>query len=210
MAEDSTMDTAQQAEPQGAQDSLLTGKQEETGTEAQSAEEKPAEGQQDAKEGEAKTEDQVPETYELTMQEGFSLAEGQQAELDAMFKDMGLTQAQAQKLADYYMNNMGAQQKQAVEAYRKAQEAEVAAAKADAEIGGASLNENLGFAKQAMDKFGGEKFRQELEAHGMGNNAEMIRLLARVGRAMQGDTLVAGTRAGTGKDAAHTLYPNLP
>lgn len=207
MAEDSTMDTAQQAEPQGAQDTLLTGNQEETGTEAQPAEEKPAEGQQDVKEGEEKKGDQVPETYELTMQEGFSLAEGQQAELDAMFKDMGLTKAQAQKLADYYMNNMGAQQKQAVEAYRKAQEAEVAAAKADAEIGGSALNENLGFAKQAMDKFGGEKFRQELEAHGMGNNAEMIRLLARVGRAMQGDTLVTGQK---GENKRTGRYAYLP
>ena len=210
MAEDSTMESTQQAEPQGAQDTLLTGEQQETSTETQPAEEKPAEGQQDAQEGEVKKEDQVPETYELTMQEGFSLAEGQQAEIDAMFKDMGLTKAQAQKLADYYMTNVGAQQKQAVEAYRKAQEAEVAASKADEEIGGAALNESLGFAKQAMDKFGGEKFRKELEAHGMGNNAEMIRLLARVGRAMQGDTLVAGQKGGQEKTAAQVLYPNLP
>lgn len=210
MAEDSTMDSTKQAEPQGAQDSLLTGKQEETGTEAQPAEKKPAEGQQAAKEGEENKGTYVPETYELTMQEGFSLAEGQQAELNAMFKDMGLTQAQAQKLADYYMNNMGDQQKQVVEAYQKAQEAEVAAAKADTEIGGSALNESLGYAKAAMDKFGGEKFRAELESHGMGNNAEMIRLLARVGRAMQGDTLVTGQKSGKEKTAAQVLYPNLP
>lgn len=209
MAEDSTMDSTQQAEPQGA-DTLLTGNQEEQATEAQQTEEKPAEGQQDAKDGDGEKKDAVPETYELQMQEGFSLAEGQQAELDAMFKDMGLTQAQAQKLADYYMHNMGAQQQQAVDAYQKAQEAEAAAARADAEIGGTALNENLGFAKAAMDKFGGEKFRAELEAHGMGNNPEMIRLLARVGRAMQGDTLVTGQKGGQEKTAAQVLYPNLP
>ena len=206
MADIDSTQAAPQEEPQGAQDTLLTGEQP-----AEQAEEKPAEGQEaEKKEGESAKEDAVPETYELTMQEGFSLAEGQQAELDAMFKDMGLTQVQAQKLADYYMSNMGAQQKQAVEAYQKAQEAEVAAAKADAEIGGSALGENLGFAKAAMDKFGGEKFRAELEAHGMGNNAEMIRLLARVGRAMQGDTLVTGKRGGQEKTAAQVLYPNLP
>jgi len=204
-------ESTQQAEA-GAQDTaqetstLLTGEQQE--------EQAPDEGQkpegEDAKEEKPKEDNAVPDTYEIKMQDGFTLAEGQQAELDAMFKDMGLTQAQAQKLADYYMSGMSKQQAQTLAAWQKQQEAEVAAARADAEIGGTALNESLGFAKAAMDKFGGEKFRAELEAHGMGNNAEMIRLLARVGRAMQGDTLVTGHKGGREKTAAEVLYPNLP
>lgn len=150
----------------------------------------PGEGEQDGKkeDGENKK-PELPDTYEIKLQDGFTISHEQQAEVDTMFKDMGLTAEQGQRLADYYMSKMKAEQDAVTAEYQKRQEAEVAAAKADTEIGGTSLNESLGFARQAMDKFGGETFRRELEAHGMGNNVEMIRLLARVGRAMQGALL---------------------
>mgnify|MGYP003319058572 CR=1 FL=1 len=191
---------------------LLTQPEEQpTQPETQDPSEKPAEGEQDAekKEGEEGKKSDLPETYEIKLQEGFTLSSEQQAEVDTMFKDMGLTSEQGQRLADYYMDKMKAEQDRITQEYLKRQEAEVAAVKADKEIGGAALKETLGYARQAMDKFGGETFRRELEAHGMGNNVEMIRLLARVGRAMQGDSLVVGSNGGQSKDGAHILYPNL-
>ena len=199
-----------QPEPENNTSTLLTQPEEQPAQpETQDPAEKPADGGQDEKKDGDDKKSELPETYEIKLQDGFEMSADDQKEVDGLFKEIGLTAEQGQKLADFYMGRFKAQQDKVTADFQKQQEAEVAAVKADKEIGGSALNEQLGFARQAMDRFGGENFRRELESHGMGNNPEMIRLLARVGRAIQGDTLVVGANGGQSKDAAHTLYPNL-
>jgi hypothetical protein len=70
------------------------------------------------------------------------------------------------------------------------------AAKSDKEIGGEKFSENLGIAKAAIVKFGGEPLLQLLlGANGrnpLGANPDMLRAWVRVGRAIADDKLVTG------------------
>ena len=172
----------------------------------QKPEEKPAEQTEAKKPDEAQK--PAEQTYELSMREGFDMTPELQSEVNELFKGSGISQEQAQKFADFYMDKMSAHAKAQMDAFRAIQTKEVEATKADTEIGGDALAQNLGYAKEAMQKFGGDAFIRELEAHGMANNVEMIRLLTRVYHATHGDRLVTG-RQDTERDAAHILYPEL-
>lgn len=168
----------------------------------------PAPGNEPGKEdGEGKA-DGVPEKYELTTKEGYTWDEATAAAVTPMFKELGLSNAQAQKLADYHMEAMQQFQQGQIAQYHKIQAAELEAAKADPEVGGARLQESLGFAAKAMDTYGGQEFRDALAAHGMANNVTMLRFLAKVGRELSGDRFMQGTKPQREETAASILYPN--
>ena len=167
---------------------------------------KPDEGDKGNKGGQPEG---VPEKYELNLKEGYAWDEATAATVTPMFKELGLSNAQAQKLADYHMDAMQKFQTAQVEKFYEMQAAELEAAKADPEVGGAKLQESLSLAAQVMDTYGGPDFRQELQAHGMANNRAMLRLLAKVGRALQNDRFVAGHQPQTSLDRAKVLYPDM-
>lgn len=150
----------------------------------------------------------APEQYELTTREGFAFDEATAAAVTPMFKELGLSNAQAQKLADYHMDAMQRFQAAQVEQFYQMQAAEAEAAKADPEVGGAKLQESLSLAAKAMDTYGGQEFRDALQAHGMANNVQMLRFLAKVGRELSGDRFLAGGKPQKEETAASILYPD--
>jgi hypothetical protein len=95
---------------------------------------------------------------------------------------------QAQKLLDLVVKESEAAEKEV----REIHDGWLKAAKSDKEFGGEKLTENLGVARKAMTKFGGEAFSKFLEETKLGNHPEVIRFLVRVGRGLGEDT-VAGT-----------------
>jgi UDP-N-acetylmuramoylalanine--D-glutamate ligase len=64
-------------------------------------------------------------------------------------------------------------------------------------------------AAKAMDTYGGQEFRDALAAHGMANNVTMLRFLAKVGRALSGDSFVHGSKPQTAPDRGSVLYPDM-
>lgn len=150
----------------------------------------------------------APETYELTTREGFAFDEATAAAVTPMFKELGLSNAQAQKLADYHMDAMQKFQAAQVEQFYQMQAAEAEAAKADPDVGGAKLAESLSLAAKAMDTYGGQEFRDALAAHGMANNVTMLKFLAKVGRELSGDRFMAGGKPQKEETAASILYPD--
>ena len=171
----------------------------------------PGEGQgnEPGKEGEGdKKPEGAPEKYELNLKEGFTWDEATAAAVTPMFQELGLNNEQAQKLADFHMDAMQKFQSSQIERFHAIQAAELEAAKADPEVGGAKLQESLGYAAKAMDTYGGQEFRQALAAHGMANNVTMLKFLAKVGRELSGDHFVKGTPAPQEESAAKVLYPN--
>jgi len=131
---------------------------------------KPDPNQTDAKEGEAKDgkdgKAEVPETYELKMPEGMTLDEAALAEAAPVFKELGLKQDQAQKLADVYAKQVQKLQAQSTEAWKKQHEGWVKSMVGDAEYGGdgklavkdgrlaGASSELIG---RAINKIGGEQ-----------------------------------------------------
>ncbi|UPK31833.1 hypothetical protein IVB18_26245 [Bradyrhizobium sp. 186] len=148
--------------------------------------------------------------YTLAMPEGVQV---DQATLDALspeFKEMGLTNKQAQKLADKFIE---AQQKQAADkgkAWGETVTGWVDQAKADKEIGGDKWDGTVKTATRAVNTLGTPALKEYLEATGGGNHPELIRFMAKVGAMIKEDNPADGGAGGSGKpaEAAHVLFPH--
>lgn len=169
-------------------------------------------------EGEAKTEAQpkAPELYEFDVPEGMPEGfEKDEAVFDALAeasREIDLTQEQAQGLVDKVLPVMHRRQ---VEQQAALHEQWMADTKADQDIGGTKLAENLAIAKQAVKAYGNDAL-QELLNSPFGSHPEVVRFLVKVGKTLSEDTFVGGTRGGESVDLnddaaiARVMYPNTP
>lgn len=117
---------------------------------------------------------------ELKLPEGFQADEVTLGDFKSAAKEFGLKSEQAQKLFDLHHRAMSAQ----TAAYDAQSGSWEAATKSDGEIGGAALTESVGLASGLVKEFGSDALRQVLES-GLGNHPELVRLLARAGRALR-------------------------
>lgn len=166
-----------------------------------------ADGQADAKKGEA------PETYEaFTLPEGVQLDEAAVAKVTPVFKDIGLTQEQAQKLVTQYAELQQAAAEQQVAGFNQIKKDWAAEIKSDAEFGGDKLKETLGAAKAVLGTFGDKALMSDLKEWGWANHPGLIRLLARVKAHLSEDSLVQADTAAQSRprSAAELIYPNMP
>ena len=159
----------------------------------------------------------VPEAYELEVPGGFTIDSAALAAATPVFKELGLSNEQANKLmpvaaqfAAGLSDKLNAQILSQVRADRKAW---LDTAMADREIGGANWKQTLAKGAFALDNLGfpkGSPFRVLLDESGLGNHPEMIRAWAKVGRAIgeDGDFVRGAGNPHSRRDTAETLYPN--
>lgn len=156
----------------------------------------------------ATTEETAPE-YEFSFEEGVEVDPDTLGNLKELAKELGLTQEQAQKIAD-----LGAAQSQKwaalqEQAITEASTQWVEQVKSDKEIGGDKLAENLGIAKRALDRFGTPELSRLLDESRLGNHPELIRTMYRIGKAISDDAVVPGSRSAFGSNSpAQRLYDN--
>lgn len=148
---------------------------------------------------------EVPESYEFTMPDGVQLDKTAADEFTTIAKELKLTAADAQKVAD-----VGAKmaQRQA-EAHTKLVESWVESVKADKEIGGDNLAENLAVARKAIDTFGTPELKDVLDATGFGNHPAVIKAFYKAGKAISQDTFVSGSAKGPETDMAKRMFPSM-
>lgn len=81
--------------------------------------------------------------------------------------------------------------------------------KADKEFGGTKFKSTLEKANEVLRKYGSEEFIKFLD-HGMGDNAEMVKMLAKIGSALSEDKVVDGDPAGSvdNRTQAQKIYGN--
>ena len=125
-------------------------------------------------------------------------------------KEKGLNPEQAQAilnqesalLADHIQN----QQKQ-YDAQLQKWTSEI---QSDPELGGANFKESAHLAKQVAEKFGTPELLKQLQVTGLGNHPELVRVFARIGKAMDNDKLIrpGSSSEGSKKSHADVLYPN--
>jgi hypothetical protein len=156
----------------------------------------------------------VPEKYELKAPEGLTLDATALDAFTPVFKELGLTQAQAQKLVDA----QGALTAKAAEAANKKMGDDIAAetaawAKAsreDKEFGGANFEANAKIANQALAAFGTEELKKELTTSGYANHPAFVRLFWQIGQKLGESTAPAhGNPPASAKSAASVLYPSM-
>lgn len=203
MTTEATTEGAATSEATGAQDAAAATT---TATTDQSTA-KPADAttppKDDGAKAESKTEE--PVAYEFKTPEGVELDSGLADKFKAIASELKLPADGAQKVVDLYASVRQAE----AEAFAKQVSDWGEAVKADKEIGGDKLPENLAAARKVIDTFGSEDIKSLLDSTGMGNHPEVVRLLVKVGKALSEDTFVRGKPApAVPKDAASVLYGN--
>lgn len=154
----------------------------------------------------------VPEDgkYALKMPDGVELDAELADALGPEFKELGLTNAQAQKLVDKYIGIQQARATAQGETFAKTVAGWAETAKKDPEIGGDKWDASVQSAQRAVNRLGTPALKDYLNASGGGNHPELIRFMAKAGAMISEDNPATGGAEGKGKptDPAHVLFPN--
>jgi|SRR5215831_7649605 len=166
----------------------------------------------------------APEKYEeFKVPEGYSLDAEVATEAGKLFKDSNLSQAQAQKLVDFYVSKTNEAFRQPYEAYEALRTEWREKAKAHPEIGG-SFDRVLSTVAKAIDSVGdaalASEFRQVMDMTGAGDHPAFIRLFYKLASQLtEGRPIMGNGPAKAGQQdpskgrpvtAAQALYPTLP
>lgn len=198
-----------QAQGQDQQQSQQESQSQENkdGTEQQKTEaEIAAEKEAAAKAEKDKKPEGAPEKYEFNAAEGVELDADALKDFEPVARELNLTNEQAQKLVDVYGTKiLPLVQKQQAEAWQKQTEGWAESVKADKEIGGDKLTSSISTAQRALGTFGTPELKEYLNATGLGNHPELIKVFVKVGKAMSEDGMVTGKESGQ-RSAAEVLY----
>jgi hypothetical protein len=168
-------------------------------------------------EGEGGDGDTVPEKYEFKSPEGVEVDLSKIEVFGEAAKDLGLTQKQFQQLVEYDIKRSASAMQEMSTQFSERISHWADETKADKELGGEALNENLGLAKRAIETFGSPQLAKLIDAPsatnpdglGLGNHPEVIRLFYRVGRAISESDLVTGDNKIEGRDSLERMYPTM-
>ena len=144
----------------------------------------------------------VPENYEFNLGEGLTITDEQKTAFTAIAKDAKLSQAQADSLLKMHS--------EIINGYMHAAEDAVEKNIAECQKQGLITKENLGFAKAAVDTFGGSEAMQVLIDTGAINHPAVCKLFVTIGQLISEDK-PADTHVGGGKGtprAEDILFPN--
>lgn len=150
----------------------------------------------------------APEKYELKMPEGSQLDAAAVEKVSSFAKENKLSKDQAQAILNRESDAVKSFSETQQAALKERRETWKTESSNDKEIGGEGFNKNVEMAHRALKHFGGEKLMQELEVTGYGNHPEVVRVFARIGKAMSEDKFVqAGAQVSGQKSLAETFYP---
>ena len=151
----------------------------------------------------------APETYaDFTLPEGVEMDKGYLDALTPVFKEMGLSQEQAQRLIDHQAAQVKAGDEARVQAFDQMTQEWLTAARADTEIGGDKFEQNVANARLAVQKFGTPELNKLFTSQGIGNHPEIIRAFARMGALLREDKPGDGNPASQERDVLSIMYPN--
>lgn len=170
--------------------------------------------------GQDKTDDQqpaltgAPEAYtDFTLPDGFKL-EGERKDVAlSLFRDLGLSQAGAQRAIDHFIKTVGedaAVQQQAMEA-AVAQQRDDWGKAAKAELGD-KYEAEVAFAKTAVHALQNPKLVEAFDELGWGNHPELIKAFATFGKLMRDSPVDGIGSSGAAKPDAkpwNRMYPDM-
>ena len=164
----------------------------------------------------------APEAYStFAVPDGYELDTGVATEASKIFKEMNLTQDQAQKLVDFYTAKTTESANQPYQVWNEMQEKWVRDVKADPQMG-PRLNEIKTTISRAIDGLGDPKLAQEFRAAmdytGAGNNPAFIKAFWKLASKVTEGGHVSGNgpspagqpNGSRPASAARAMYPNLP
>lgn len=157
-----------------------------TGAEAgKEGEAKPAEAPKEGEPAKAT----VPEKYEIKAPDGITLDEAVLAEFTPIAKELGLTNEQVQKLADFQANqikNAQSFQKQEFDKFVDATRKETT------DYFGSKLSAELPYIAKGRDNFANEGVLSKLESCGLASDKDFMLMFSKMGRSVSEQKLVDG------------------
>lgn len=153
-------------------------------------------------------EEKSGEDVAINLPEGSSLSAEDKAEISGLIKDQNLTQDQADKLVGLMDKAVSRYQDSQVEQLDQRQNEWEKSFQIDKEIGGENQNMSISYAKKAIDHFGNENFKKELNETRLGSHPEVVRVFARIGRAMSDDKFVQPGMANERPKMMHDVFYN--
>lgn len=147
----------------------------------------------------------APEKYEdFTAPEGAELDTEIMAGFGEIAKELNMNQESAQKVIDKMAPIMAARQAAQMEQLRTTWHEQ---STADKEFGGDKLQESTALAAKAMSQFATPELKEVLNATGLGNHPEIVRMMVRVGKALSEDKVITGAQKPAGiRTIAEALY----
>ncbi|XAI96398.1 hypothetical protein [Microcystis phage Mel-JY33] len=154
----------------------------------------------DAKEGDDKGKGDddpaavVPEDgkYDLTLPEGVELDQQLAEAAFPVFKELGITTGQAQKLAEMFSTYRQADAQAVVDEWKTTQKGWVDTAKADPEYATDGWDAATQIANRALKQYGTPELAKTLRETGMGNHPDLIRFFYRIGKGISDDQTDTG------------------
>lgn len=138
----------------------------------------------------------APEKYEFKVPEGSPIDKDDLVRIEAEARELGLSVEDAQKLMEREHKVLVSYQQEQAEFLAAEQAKWAAAVTADPEIGGQNEKVARQNASVALRRFGSPELDRYLEATGLGGQTEVVRFLARIGKAMAPDKAVFGGPGG--------------
>ncbi|MDL2315705.1 hypothetical protein LJC59_01290 [Desulfovibrio sp. OttesenSCG-928-A18] len=149
-----------------------------------------------------------PDGYALSFAEGTRVDEALLGDFRSTAHELGLSQAQAQKIAELYA---GYVPKAAEQAQKAQQEALLSARKQwEAEITKSpSFAADRGLAQAALRQYGSQELYALLDQTNLGSHPEMFNFIVKVGKALAEPGFKGGAGPRSAKTAAEVLYPDM-
>jgi hypothetical protein len=129
------------------------------------------------------------------MPEGMEMDQGLSDSVSPILKELGLTQAQADKLVGVYAQHQLAQGQATQAAFTQQQDEWTRALKTDPDFGGEAFDKNAGIAAAALDKFGSPELIEFLNDTGAGNNPALVKFVWQIGKMVVEDQPGSGSAA---------------
>jgi hypothetical protein len=153
----------------------------------------------------------VPEKYEFKYPEGYQVDETALGEYSAAFKELGLTNEQAQRLVDMDAKRSTSSTEAAVAAHKQQVETWVGELKSDPEFGGAKFEANVGIANSALAAFGSPELTQFFKETGLGNHPLLVKTFHKIGTQLgEGSIHKTTSNQPAERSIAERMYPNYP
>ena len=180
---------------------------EETGTEETSTEETSTDDNAD--DHSADDVGTVPDEYKFELPEGVELDTKALELAVPVFKELGLSQDNAQKLVGVFTEFQQQQMQASADSFVETVTGWTDAVKGDKELGGEDFDKNMAIAKRTLDKYGDESLMEDLHTYGWGSNPNFIRLLHKVGQTLKEDNPGSNGKNSSGSgDIISRMYPN--
>lgn len=202
---------ATSAEPQsnilGGDQGAQGQQQQQAGDANQKTQEGQQQGQKQEGEGEQAHKPVVPEAYAFKdLPEGYAMSEQQLAEVSPLFKELGLTQEQADKLVAFDAKRALAAEQAGLEQRQGLVTGWEKSLREDATFGGANFDANVGVAQKALAQFGTPELSTMLKESGLGSHPEVVRLFHRIGQQLAEGQLHSGSGNNTRKSNEEVFY----